>query len=498
MHESRSPSEKKNSLVTHESQPATVEWRDTQGRDWRITPRDASLVLQHGPRQLVLEAADWPRDLYITREGRRVVIRVETFADSVVFERDADEAAAILAHVSGQARGGLETGPATAPHREADHVEEAAAPLLWPKVSRLAVWALILSAIVFVPAIGVLAVTGVAVLLRMHRGRVRRSWAWSHSRALCKVAAVFSLVGLAVNGVSTAGLLRTLQVAGSGETAAVNPARPSPPVRNASHVPTRQVCSSAVLAQGSSLAEKERNWPLIIAGLLVVLLSLTVHEAAHAITAWWLGDDFARRLGRVTLNPLAHIDPLGTVVLPLLLYLSGAGVFGWARPVPVRTEVLDRPRRGHILIAIAGPGSNLLLAAVSLMFLLGIACAIRLWVPEATIHRLVSLDLTAMVATEGVPLAGVVGGLLTVLKLSFVINVFLAFFNLIPIPPLDGSWVLEHLFPRTLGAIYARIRPMGFVIFVAVLWMGLLKYLILPAVLALRPGFWLLDACTGF
>lgn len=210
-------------------------------------------------------------------------------------------------------------------------------------------------------------------------------------------------------------------------------------------------------------------------------------------------DGLAKSLGRVTLNPLAHIDPIGTVVLPLILAISKAPIFfGYAKPVPVYVETLPRFRRAHILISVAGPGSNLLLAAASMLILLGGVCALRLYVPSANVNYLASLSLSVPIEATGFPLASYVGLAFTLLKLSFVVNVALAFFNLIPIPPLDGSWVLEHLFPRTLGPFYALIRPYGFLIFILALYGDVFDYLRLPIDLVLGLGLTMLAATTGW
>ncbi|RME39353.1 MAG: site-2 protease family protein [Planctomycetota bacterium] len=258
------------------------------------------------------------------------------------------------------------------------------------------------------------------------------------------------------------------------------------------------------LAEGPVLVVPEgdgasgASWGVIAGGLIVVLFSLTIHEAAHAITAWWLGDDYARSLGRVTLNPLAHIDLFGTIILPLLLVLAHGPVFGYARPVPVRVESLPRYRRAHILISIAGPGSNLMVAAVSLMLLLGAGCLVRLLAPQAVVEGFSSFDLARPVHASGFMLAPLFAAFATVMKLSFFINVFLAMFNLIPIPPLDGSWVLEHLFPRTLGRLYANIRPFGFLIFLAAIYFDLFEILFFPVLIVLYPGLGLVGHVTGF
>jgi len=118
--------------------------------------------------------------------------------------------------------------------------------------------------------------------------------------------------------------------------------------------------------------------------------------------------------------------------------------------------------------------------------------------PHARVEHFSHLGFTTPVSASGFPLAVLFGPVCTMLKLSFLINVMLAFFNLIPIPPLDGSWVLQYSFPLTLGRLYDSIRPYSFLIFLALIYSGIVSYLIFPALVALVPGFWLLDACTMF
>lgn len=461
-----------------------LEWVDQQQCRWRVELSSDAIALTADEIDLTIPSEKWSRDIYVAPHGQSFIIRFETFDLSVAFVVSADQAAPLLTHIAGSGSEAQE--PVQTPEEPSP-----ARPLLWPKVSPLAVWAVICASMVFVPVIGIGPAAATVVLLLLHRKRVRHVQAWGHSRALCTTAFVFLVGGAIVSVLSTAGCLRfSLAPADSSD--------PIVPVSQAAE-PTSLVEQAGVLGFINTARLEKINWGLVAVALVVVLLSLTVHEAAHATTAWWLGDDLARRLGRVTLNPLAHIDPFGTVLLPLILYIADAGVFGFARPVPVRTEHLAKPHRAQILIAIAGPGSNLLMAAASLALLLGLGTAVSFLAPGAQVANYSSFDFSAPVAASGFPLASVFGPLCTILKLSFMVNVFLAFFNLIPIPPLDGSWVLEHLFPRTLGPIYSRIRPYGFILFLLLIYSNtnILGYLLLPAVITLVPGFALLNLCTS-
>ena len=193
------------------------------------------------------------------------------------------------------------------------------------------------------------------------------------------------------------------------------------------------------------------NTDLIAAAISfgVVLISLTIHEAAHAWTADRLGDPTARVLGRVSLNPLVHIDPIGTVLLPIIAAVSHLPIIGWAKPVPVSMRNLRDPRRDFMMVAAAGPISNLLQALVA-----------------AVLFR---------AAGAGIP--GWVAGVLT---LAVEINLLLAFFNLIPVPPLDGGNVLLGLLPPRAAAMYAQVRQYGFILLYALLLTGIASRLIVP------------------
>ena len=174
-----------------------------------------------------------------------------------------------------------------------------------------------------------------------------------------------------------------------------------------------------------------------------ILVAITFHEAAHAYAAWKLGDDTAFRLGRVTFNPLKHVDPFGTVLVPTLLLLFKAPfLFGWAKPVPVAFGHLSRPRRDMALVALAGPLTNVVLALASA----GLFHLVRL-LPEAA---------AAWVAQT--------------LYQSILLNLVLAIFNMIPLPPLDGGRVAMSILPGVLARPYAKLERYGFVILLGVIF----------------------------
>lgn len=168
-----------------------------------------------------------------------------------------------------------------------------------------------------------------------------------------------------------------------------------------------------------------------------ILLSLTVHECAHAWAADKMGDPTAKMLGRLTLNPLKHLDPIGT----LMLFFSG--LFGWAKPVPVNPRNFRNLRRGDIIVSAAGPASNLALAVIF-----------------AVIIRLMGL----IVPNIGLSMPGIYRPLLLMAEMGVIINIGMAVFNMLPIPPLDGSHVLSSLLPARSSYTFSKIQPYGFLI----------------------------------
>jgi Zn-dependent protease len=198
----------------------------------------------------------------------------------------------------------------------------------------------------------------------------------------------------------------------------------------------------------------------IFIAFIVLLFSLTVHEMAHAWTADRLGDPTARLLGRVSLNPIVHADLIGTVVFPLVAMTTGAPIIGWAKPVPVNTRRLGHPRRDYVLVAAAGPASNLVMAFSAAIVL-------------AALHA------GGAVSPQTLGEANVTAPLAAILSQAMRLNVLLAVFNMIPIPPLDGGNVIGGLLPRALSQRFdALIRPYGFILLYALMLTRGLDYLI--------------------
>jgi len=189
-----------------------------------------------------------------------------------------------------------------------------------------------------------------------------------------------------------------------------------------------------------------------------VLLAITVHEAAHGWVASKLGDHTAFRLGRVTFNPLRHVDPVGTLLVPALAFFFTGFLFGWAKPVPVNWRNLYHPRRDMALVAVAGPGANLIMALA--------------W------GLIIQAGLLMFPVSHWIALPLIYTGAAGVL-----INVFLMVLNLVPLLPLDGGRVLNSLLPPRLANLFSRLEPFGLIILLVLLVTGVLGAVLLPIVI---------------
>jgi Zn-dependent protease len=194
---------------------------------------------------------------------------------------------------------------------------------------------------------------------------------------------------------------------------------------------------------------------------LPVLFAITVHEAAHAYAARYFGDNTAWKLGRVTLNPMSHIDPVGTILMPLILYVatSGAFLFGYAKPVPVRFGDLRNPKRDMVWVALAGPGANFVQAV--------------LW--GAMLYLLQASGLTELF-------------FLKMCQAGVLVNVVMFAFNLFPIPPLDGGRILVGLLPYKQATMLSRVEPWGFFIVMGLLVADVISKLWMQPVMAMTFG----------
>lgn len=175
--------------------------------------------------------------------------------------------------------------------------------------------------------------------------------------------------------------------------------------------------------------------------------AITIHEFAHGWVAYKCGDPTAKYMGRLSLNPLAHIDPFGTVILPIILVMLRLPPIGWAKPIPVNFLSLKNPKRDMLWVGIAGPCANFIMAFVLALFLKSFPMVINTLLGQALVF-------------------------------GVVINVVLGVFNLIPIPPLDGSRIITALLPYKYASVYNKIQPYGFMIIILLLWSGVLRNLI--------------------
>jgi Zn-dependent protease len=204
--------------------------------------------------------------------------------------------------------------------------------------------------------------------------------------------------------------------------------------------------------------------------LPILLFSVVVHEVAHGWVAFYLGDPTAKDTGRLTLNPLPHIDPIGSIAIPLLSYISAGSVFiAWAKPVPVNPANFRNFQRDDILVSVAGPFSNLLMACCCAMFYI---ITVRLFGPVMLIENNLQREIAMFV--------------IRMFAAGITLNIFLAIFNLIPVPPLDGSHVLFALLPEKVGEQFRQIGFFGIIIVIMLMRIAPFQHAVFSLILTLR------------
>ena len=209
--------------------------------------------------------------------------------------------------------------------------------------------------------------------------------------------------------------------------------------------------------------------PYVICSILAFVPAIVLHEMGHAFAAYKLGDPTAQQAGRLSFNPLRHIDPFGTVIMPLMLMAMNLPIFGYAKPVPYNPQYFEDPRKGDLIVGLAGPAANLLQAMLGV----GIAWAVHMCSPSA-----VQSSYTLLATTGTTDVLGYV--LLYFLPYYVLINLFLMFFNLLPIPPLDGSSIFAFFCPKEHLPTYYKVQQYAFPIFMVVI-------IVLPYALNFNP-----------
>lgn len=216
----------------------------------------------------------------------------------------------------------------------------------------------------------------------------------------------------------------------------------------------------------------------MIVQIVALLVAITFHELAHGWVAYRLGDNTAQDRGRLTLNPIAHIDLFGTIIFPLLLVVIRSPIlFGWAKPVPVNPLNLKNPRKDMLWVALGGPGINLIIAVIG-------AVILRLWEflnPHLLQHMLSATSITQNTGMQFSFAVPILWFLISLIQ----INVILAIFNLIPVPPLDGGRIINGLLPPKQAESYSKIEPFGIMILFLLLYVGIIDYIIMPVSFAL-------------
>ncbi len=221
-------------------------------------------------------------------------------------------------------------------------------------------------------------------------------------------------------------------------------------------------------------------------GILIYVLffSVVVHELCHGLAANLCGDPTAKDAGRLTFNPISHVSVVGSIVVPIALYFMKAPVvFGWAKPVPFNPIKLRQHPRDQVMLAVAGPFSNFILSYLCFNLYLIIGFTFNRIFPESPMYM--QLDIFSPISFQNVPFEAFWFVLFEILTFGMVINVALGVFNLIPLPPLDGSWILKALLPKKVVVFFGKLQAYGFILFIIAAWFGVLQIFLYPVLIVL-------------
>ncbi len=435
-------------------QPIVLHWTDSRGQPWTLTPTCETLKLAGSQDHSTLRKDEWDSKIAYNEAGGRIVFRFDIGNAQVGFIVSQEEAAGLLQQLEWTNERAQTSAQRLRAHTSRSHG--------WPTVTAWSIWGLFAAALAFLPFIGMAFTIVALACIIVARGKARSDVRLVHTSTIVAATAVIAALATAAHVFS---LVTLADLAASGARVAVR------------------------------LPESKLTIANKVIAVIIVLLSLSVHEAAHAVAAWWCGDDGPRQRGRVTLNPLAHIDPVGTILVPVFLAYLGQPVFGWARPVMVSLHGVPNPRRANLLISAAGPFSNVLLGLIFLSLYLILGCGIRLFAPDAVVGGFTSF--IGNVTIEGFAGAGYLAMVTVCLKWGFLINLLLFFFNMIPLPPLDGGHIAGSMFPSTVGEFYRKIRPFSMIILLALFWTRLIGYILAPGFVVIAIGFALVGRVTG-
>lgn len=436
------------------TESSELRWQDARGHVWMLHATAQTLRLAGPDEEITLPSSDWDSHIDYNVAAGRVVFRFDLADRQVGFMVSSEQADLLLERMNwSNARA---VASADRHRAQTQRVHD------WPTVTPWSIAGLFAAALAFLPVAGpafaVMAIAcAVSSVLRM-----KRDPRLIHGSTIA--AATITILVISSSAYLLSLLLR--------------------------YGPSRQDINLYHGAISTSLTTVN-----IVVALIIVLLSLSVHEAAHALMAWWCGDLGPLRQGRVTLNPIAHIDPVGTILVPAVLAYWGGAVFGWAKPVMVSLHNVPNPRRANLLVSAAGPLSNLLLGLIFLSLYLILGCCVRLWLPQAEVLNFTNPS--ANVYMSGFAGAQYLALVTVFLKWGLLINFLLLFFNLIPIPPLDGGHIAASLFPNTVAELYRRLGHFTTLILLGLVATGLIGKLLWPGIFATMLAIDLVHSTTG-